>query len=404
MLVGATPPDGAQGRVRVLLLLSSLHGGGAEKVAVHLLNHLDPGRFETRMGLLRASGPWLADADRSRIMVAPDSGRFVYEGANSSFYRPDRLLAGVTAAPRAFSQMVREFRPHVVMSFLKGTSLAVWRALGGLGTERPRFIVREGNNTLAVIEEELRNPLARRIVRGLTARAYRSADCVLANSTDMARGIARDLGLDPTKLRVVNNPIDLDGIRRLAHEPLDRAPPRPFILSVGRLEYQKAQDVLLRAFAAANIRATHDLVILGRGTLEPALRTLAARLGVADRVHLPGFAANPYAWMAAADLFVLPSRWEGFPTAAAEALGAGVPVLLSDCRFGPRDVVEDGISGWIVPVDDVTALRDAIDRLIAKPGLRARLAAAGAARAEGFRLESMLARYEDLFAEQAAAA
>lgn len=391
-------------RDRVLLLLSSLHGGGAERVAVHLLNHLDPKRFDVRMGLLRAAGPYLKQADASRILTAPNGDdRFNYDGPNASNYQIGTLIAGALHGPRAFRSMVREFKPHVAMSFLKGTSLITWGALAGLGRGRPNWIAREGNNTIAVIDEEAKNPLARLAVTSLTRRAYRHADAVLANSHDMASGIAVDLGLRPERMAVINNPIDIEGVNAAAAEAIHDAPPRPFILTVGRLEYQKAQEVLLAAYAEGTARTTHDLVIMGRGSREQELRALAGSLGIAGRVHFRGFTDNPYAWMAKADLFVLPSRWEGFPTAAAEAIACGAPVLLSDCRFGPRDVIEPGVSGMLTPVDDRAALTQTIDMLIAEPDLRARLGAAGKLRAQSFGLAPMLDRYADLFAEQAAA-
>ena len=365
---------------------------------------MDRERFDVRMGLLRAAGPWLAEADQSRIVVAPASERFVFEGTNASFYRPARLVAGITGAPLAFRTMVAQTQPHVVMSFLKGTSLAAWASLLGLRSRRPRFIVREGNNTLAVIDEELSNPIARLGVRRLTARAYRAADRVLPNSSDLAASMVRDLGVDPTRVRVINNPVDLGRVRERAREPLPIVRPRPFVLTVGRLEHQKGQDLLLRAYAASKTRATHDLVVIGRGTLEASLRALSADLGVAGQVHFEGFVDNPWAWMAKADLFVLPSRWEGFPTVAVEALAVGVPALLSDCPFGPRDVLEHGVSGWIVPAEDASALREGMDHLIANPVLRAGLVQRGSGRVERFGLPAMVACYEDLFAEQAALA
>ncbi len=388
--------------LRVLLLLSSLHDGGAERVAVHLLNRLDTSRFDVRMGLLRAAGPWLDHVTperRGNIREAHKGGRrFVFEGTNASFYRPDRLIGAAVRAPAAFRTMIAEFRPDVVMSFLKGTTLLTWLALQRT-TPRPRWIVREGNNTLAVIEEETSNALVRSAVEQITARAYRRADLVLANSRDMAAGIRDDLQLEPDRMRVINNPIDIARIEELAQEPLADPPSRPFIVNVGRLEHQKAQDVLVRAYAASSVRSTHDLVILGRGTLEQPLRRLAADLGVAEAVRMVGFYPNPYAWTARADLFVLPSRWEGFPTAAAEALACGTPVLLSDCRFGPRDVVEHGDSGWIVEPDDESALRGAMERLIGDPSLRASLAAAGRRRVERFRITAMVEHYAALFEE-----
>src|SRR5882724_6563432 len=111
-------------RVRVMLLLSSLHGGGAERVAVHLLNRCDPNLVDIRMGLLHKSGPFLADADPTRIDSSPiGQNLLAFEGHNSSFYRPDKLIAGAVLAPANINSMIRAHRPHVVMSFLKGMSV-----------------------------------------------------------------------------------------------------------------------------------------------------------------------------------------------------------------------------------------------------------------------------------------
>lgn len=393
---GTAPP-------RVLLLLTSLHGGGAERVAVHVLNQLHD-RFEMRMGLLRAAGPYLDQADMSRVMVAPDGEtHFNYDGPNSAQYRPGKLIGSAVRAPLAFRRMIDEFRPDVVMSFLKGTNLLVWLALMNMGARRPRWIAREGNNVMEVIREEAPNGFVAKVSRDLTARAYKRADAVLANSSDMATGIARDLDLDPAKMRMINNPIDIDGIQRRAREPIPGAPNRPFILTAGRLEYQKGHEVLLRAFAKSQAWRTHALVILGKGSRLGELHRLAAQLGIGEYVRFIGFVANPYAWMAKADLFVLPSRWEGFPTVAAEAMACGAPLLLTDCSFGPRDVLVPGTSGELVPVDDEAALAVQIYRMISEPELRARLTAEGLRRVELFRIDPMLAAYAKLFEEQAAA-
>ena len=392
--------------LRVLLLLTSLHGGGAERVAVHLLNGLDPARFDVRMGLLRATGPYLAEADAVRIAVAPDSERrFDFAGANSELFRPARLLNGIVAAPRAFRAMIEEFRADVVLSFLKGTNLMVARAIAGLAPEnRPHWIAREGNNVLAVIEDETPGLSAARAVRALTARAYRQADRVLTLSAGQAGTIAGQLGLDPAKVAWIPNPVDLDAVQRGASKPLVDQPQRPFILTAGRLERQKGHDQLLRAFAEGGASASHDLAILGKGSLEAELRALAQRLGIAAQVRFAGFAPTPFAWMAQCDLFVLPSRWEGFGSALAEAMAAGAPVLAADCDYGPREIVAHGVSGWLVPVDDQAALGAAMMRLLGDLGVRQRLATAGQASAERFALPVILERYGALLDEVAALA
>lgn len=400
------PPHLAIGRpLKVLLLLTSLHGGGAERVAVHLLNGLDPGRIDARMGLLRKAGPYVDLVhDQSRLLVAPDGEtHFNYDGPNSDQYAPGKLIGSAVRAPLAFRQMITETRPDVVMSFLKGTNLLAWLSLMGLGRRRPRWIAREGNNVLAVVNEEAPNEFIRKASLSLTSRAYNRADAVLANATDMAETLIADLSLDRSKMRMINNPIDLGTITAAKDQPVPGAPKRPYIITAGRLEYQKAHEVLLRAFAQSGLWRTHALVILGKGSRLNELHRMAAQLGIGEHVRFIGFVANPYAWIARADLFVLPSRWEGFPTVAAEALACGAPLLLTDCKFGPRDVIEPGVSGELVPVDDVDALARGMAGLIAAPERRAALREAGFARVQRFAIGAMVEQYAALFEEFAPA-
>ncbi len=391
------------GPVRVMLLLSHLHGGGAERVAVHLLNRCDPQLIDVRMGLLRKAGPFLADArDHGRIDASPVGQDWLaFEGHNSGFYRPRKLLTTVVLAPANVSAMIRAHRPHVVVSFLKGMAVLTYFVLRGMGPNRPRWIIREGNNTDAVIEDELTSPAGRALIKGLTRRCYRAADCFLANSHEMASGLTASLALDPNRVRVIQNPIDLDEVVRLSREPLPTPPARPFIVTAGRLEYQKGQDVLLAAFAASETARQLDLVIIGRGSREHQLKRQAAELGVADRVKFVGFTANPWAWFAKARLFVLPSRWEGFPSVVAEAQACGTPAVVTSCDFGPREVVENGASGLVVPPGDVDAFGAAMDRLLTEDGLASRLAARGRIRALDFAIAPMVRAYGDLFIEQA---
>jgi glycosyltransferase involved in cell wall biosynthesis len=390
--------------VRVMLSLSSMHGGGAERVAVHLLNRCDPKLVDVRLALLRKSGPFMAEVDENRVDSSPiREDLMAFEGHNSSFYRPDRLLAATVLGPANFSAMIKARRPDVVMSFLKGVSVATYFVLRGMGPVRPRWIAREGNNTDKVIEDELTGAAGRAVIKTLTRRVYRYADCFLANSHEMARGLHDTLGLDWSRVRVINNPIDIAEVQRRSRDALPDAPKRPFIVTAGRLEYQKGHDLLLRAFARSRNATGMDLVILGRGSLEGELRRQAAELGVEDRVRFEGFCPNPWAWFSKAALFVLPSRWEGFPTVVAEALACGAPALVTACDFGPAEVVEDGKSGWVVPPEDVEAFGAAMDLLLTSPHITDRLRAQGPTRAATFDIDLMVEAYTTLFLEQAAA-
>jgi glycosyltransferase involved in cell wall biosynthesis len=385
-----------------MLLAPSMHGGGAERVAAHLINKCDPSLVDVRLGLLQRTGPYLSEVDPARVESSPIGRNWVrYEGDNSSFYKPHRLVLAGLLAPTNVTAMVRKFRPDVMVSFLKGMNVIAFAARAGLGPRPPRWIAREGNNTDVVIDDEVKNPLGRSLVKGLVRRCYRTADCVLANSHEMARGLERNLGVPHDRLRVIHNPIDIDRIQQMTAEPLAGAPQRRYVVTAGRLEHQKAHDLLLEAFAASPACRDMELVILGKGTLEGTLKAQAAALGIADRVHFPGFVANPWAYFARAALFVLPSRWEGFPTVVAEALACGVPALVTDCDFGPSEIVEHGHSGWVVPTGDLGAFRSAMEMMLSQPEMAASFAARGRRRVADFGVGAMVEAYTALFLEQA---
>jgi glycosyltransferase involved in cell wall biosynthesis len=396
------PPAAEGPRLRVLLLLSWLNGGGAERVALHLLNTQALGALDVDMGVLRREGDYLGQADLSRVHHRRWGERLFRTGSDTSFYHLHRLALAAIVAPRIFRSIVEELRPDVVMSFAKGTNLVAHRALAGMGARRPVWIAREGNNLLRATGDEATGAFGQRVAMALTRKAYRAADCVLVNSDQLAGSLAGWLGLEPGRVRVINNPIDVDRVRRQAAEPLAAEPSRPFIVSVGRLQYQKGHDILLRAFAASAFRDSHDVVLVGRGSDERRLRALAAELGIGTRVRFEPFADNPWNWVARAELFVLPSRWEGFPNALGEALACDTAVLAADCRFGPGELVEHEVNGWLIPPEDAPALTAALDRLLGDSALRARLAAGGRERVEAFRLGRIIPQYVRLFQEQAA--
>jgi len=133
------------------------------------------------------------------------------------------------------------------------------------------------------------------------------------------------------------------------------------------LTRQKAFATLIRAFALLDLRPAPRLVIIGEGAEREPLLKLAAELGVGDRVALPGFVANPRAQMARARLFVLSSDWEGFGNVLVEAMSVGTPVVATDCPSGPREILEDGALGWLVPPGDPPALALAISATLRSP-------------------------------------
>jgi glycosyltransferase involved in cell wall biosynthesis len=141
----------------------------------------------------------------------------------------------------------------------------------------------------------------------------------------------------------------------------------PVILAVGRLHRQKDFPTLIGAFARLRAERPARLVILGEGKLRPALEKVARRLGVGGDVDLPGYRDNPFAWMARAAVFALSSTFEGTANVLIEAMACGCPVVSTDCPHGPREVLDNGRYGPLVPVGDSAALAHAIAAVLDNP-------------------------------------
>lgn len=180
----------------------------------------------------------------------------------------------------------------------------------------------------------------------------------------------------------------------------NRTAPVVSVASIGqRFVDTKGYDILVRALAELRGNGAPRLAVLGSGPQEDAVRTLAESLGLSDRIWFAGVQPNPWKFAAQTDLFVLPSRWETFSLVLVEAMACGLPVLAADCEFGPREIIEHGKTGWLVPPEDPHAMAEALRRLLPRREMLARLARNGRKRAEDFDLSRRIPEYETLFHE-----
>jgi glycosyltransferase involved in cell wall biosynthesis len=200
---------------------------------------------------------------------------------------------------------------------------------------------------------------------------YPWAASVVAVSKGAADDFARTSGLARDRIEVVYNPVITPAFLELAHRNADHpwfAPGQPpVVLGVGRLTPAKDFPTLVRAFAQVRQRRPARLMIVGEGPERARLEALIAELRIGDDTALPGFRENAAAYMAAASVFVLSSAWEGLPTVLIEALAAGSRVVSTDCPSGPREILQDGRLGLLVPVGDASALADAILATLDRP-------------------------------------
>lgn len=352
----------------------TLGQGGADRVTLTLLQAFDRELFRPSLVLMRATGELLGEV--------PADVPIHDLGARSLW-----------TAWWPLARRLRRRPPQILFSTSSGTNLTVVIARLLCG-RRMRTVLSERN--------AIRRRHPRRFKRWLQARLkrllYPRADCVTAVSRGVAAELVGELRLAQEQVRVVYNPVVTSALSERAAAELDHlwfSGDEPILLGVGRFVPAKRFDLLIEILTRLESPRSPRLVLLGDGPELPALTRLVSRLGLENRVWLAGFRTNPFAFMARCTVFVLSSSNEGLPGALIQAMACGAAVVATDCPHGPSEIVEDGVSGLLVPVDDGAALVAGIDRLLDDPGLRARLGRAGRRAAQRFSLEAALGRYVD---------
>ena len=171
-------------------------------------------------------------------------------------------------------------------------------------------------------------------------------------------------------------------------------------VAVGRMERQKGFDLLLEAFARVAARLpVVSLVIFGDGPERASLERQALALGIADRVRMPGITSSPGDWLSAGDVFVLSSRFEGFPNVLLEALMAGMVAVAFDCPWGPAEILRPPDAGLLIPAADVDQLAEALRRVATDEPLRRKLAASGPLVAKRYSQPIVLAQWDEVISK-----
>jgi len=370
------------GRPKLLFVLPSLGGGGAERASVDLLRGMPRERWQIALALFERRGSFLSQ-------LPGDVEVHDLRGRSQNDLRLVWRLA----------RLLRREQPAIVFSVLRYANLVTLLARRLAGSAA-RVVVNEQN--LPSAEFALFGGAG---TKGWALRhLYPQADTVTAISNGIADELASRFGLGGEKLRVIANPVDLARVRTLgALQPQHPwfALDQPVVLGAGRLHPQKGFDHLIRAFALARRQLPCKLIIIGEGPSRRELVRLVAELGLSDDVALPGFQDNPYSYMRRATLFVLSSLYEGFGNVLVDALALGRPIVSTRCPVGPDEILTEEETGILVPVAEDQALAQAMLRVLTDKGLRQKLSVNGPTRAADFALERVVAQYEALFAQLA---
>lgn len=329
----------------ISLLLPNLIGGGAERVNIDLAYEFARAGHSVEFVLLQAQGEFL-------------------EEARANFSVVDLGAPRLRNLPFALIRYIRRRRPDALLA-------AMWP----LTVVAPFAARLSGNRCNVMISEH--NSLSiqysnwgrfHRVLMSMSmATGYRLANSRVAVSQGVAKDIASLSGMRLDEFNVIYNPVALraepsvDTLQEAEAMWSDRKGAR--ILTVGSMKPQKNHSLLLRALAQLD-RPNAQLMFVGDGAGRDELLSLAKELGVADRVILAGFHLDPTPFYKTADLFVLSSNYEGFGNVIVEALACGTPVVSTDCPSGPREILQDGRFGTLVPVGNASALTEAISSIL----------------------------------------
>jgi glycosyltransferase involved in cell wall biosynthesis len=321
-------------RTKILFLIPSLGAGGAERVLVNLLNHLDRSKFVLVLAVVNLStAVFLED-------LAADV---------------ELIDLGCTRVRFALIKIIRliwQLQPLVVFSTLGHLNLLL-AILKPLLPRNIRYLCRK----TTILSEALKSyPNPRFLWAWAYKRFYRRFDKIICQSKYMRDDFTANFGIPEEKTVVINNPVDIERVKRLASELIDTGinknestltgQQKINLVSAGRLVKTKGFDLLIEAIALTGNHA-FNLTLLGDGPLKSELQALAEVRGIASQVRFVGFQKNPYAFIAQADAYVLSSRFEGFPNVVLESLACGTPVIATPALGGTREIL-DGLDGCLL--------------------------------------------------------
>ena len=402
-------PSSRNGRVHVAFIITDLGGGGAERVVLNLAGGLLDRGHKVDIVLLRERVNYKVPEGVRLFTIEGRPGKNAVEGAAGVSGRRIRLPGRFTPLDwarmacavgwnpfclpeprhvrqaRALACYMGRYKPDCVLSNIPAADIATLWATRFVAEPPPiipvlhNFVGRENWRHL-------------RRFRYLLARAAR----FVGVSRGVSASLSANMGVPGDGITTIYNPAVTPDLQvRMAERPDHpwlQGRETPVILAAGRLARQKDHFTLIKAFARLATRRSCRLIILGEGALRKELEGFVADLKLTDRVSLPGWAENPFAFMSRASLFVLSSIYEGLGMVLIEALACGCPCVSTDCPAGPAEILEDGRVGPLVPVGDETALAEAMGRVLDQPPDRQVLKR----RAACFSADRAIAAYENL--------
>lgn len=329
--------------------MPSLGGGGAERNTIRRINGFLERNIEVTLLLATPYGNLHSEI--------PESVRVVHFNCKKTIYSIHKL-----------TKYLKKNKPKNLLSHLdRANRIAILAGVLAGGTTRVHIVE---HNTMSVASKNY-SPINKILLKLSYRYLYPKAENIIHVSKAAAKDLEEVLGNGKQKVKYIYNPI-VDN--NMINKEMPEAPHKwfsdngdPVILAVGRLSAQKDYLTLLKSFSLVRQKLNARLIILGEGEQRRTLESEIRKNHLEGEVDLVGFVNNPLDYMRHADLFVLSSRWEALPTVLVEAMACGCPVVSTDCPSGPKEILDKGKYGDLVPVGDPTRLAQAIIKNLRKP-------------------------------------
>lgn len=364
-------------RKKIMFFLFSLSGGGAERTIINLINNLNREKYEVVLVL---------GSNKNNDYIDLVNNRTDIKMLNCSKLRYCIVK---------LANLIRKENPDLLFSTINSNNLALLLAKI-ISFKKVPIIIREANNRTQSGTVTILNKVLTRILYNNIANKIVS----------LSKGVKRDLvdnfNIKKNKISVIYNPVEVDSIKKLAERSMksklmESETKEKVIISVGRLVEQKDFKTLLQAYSIVSKEVKSRLVILGKGPEEERLKELSKRLGISNKVSFLGFKKNPYKYIKKADLFVLSSKWEGFGHVIVESMVVGTPVISTNCKSGPKEIIGDDQYGLLVTVGVQKEMADKIITMLKSNEMSEKYKVQGRERAKKFDAVKIAKKYEGLF-------
>lgn len=364
-------------KIKVLFFIYQMGGGGAARTLLNIINNLDRTKFSPMLVTLNFNGSYEHELKDDVKFFKLDTTRL-----SRSIFK--------------IAKIIRQEKIDLVFSTIPRVNTIAILATK-FSFSKAKSVVREADNLGGSFKVNMQ-------LLGF-GMMYKFSNQIVSLSEGVKENLVNKYKVKPEAIKVVYNPVDLESI----NEKIENGQIEPrfqhlfetdekIIITAGRLVEQKDQRTLLSAFAKVNNKIKSRLIILGEGPLKDELVQQAADLGVQDKVHFIGFQSNPYTYLKNSDLFVLSSKHEGFSHVIAEALATGTPVVSTNCKSGPEEVLDKGKYGRLCSVGNVDEMALNMEQILSLPDEEIKeVINRGYTRAKDFDAKQIVKNYEEVF-------